>query len=85
MDTESMIRELRVLEELHKKDFVNFGEVRWSDLCHDVANRLEELTNVTCEGCKHKGNWENEIELGYNSPCTSCKRRANDNYEMKWF
>ena len=35
----------------------------------------------TCDGCKHKGEWENEVEYGYNSPCTICKRRVNDNYE----
>ena len=35
----------------------------------------------TCEGCKHLGKWENEVEYGYPSPCTRCKRRVNDNYE----
>ena len=34
-----------------------------------------------CEGCKHLGMWENEVEYGYPSPCTRCKRRASDNYE----
>ena len=35
-----------------------------------------------CFGCKHVGMWENEVEYGYPSPCTRCKRRANDNYEQ---
>lgn len=35
----------------------------------------------TCEGCKHLGKWENEVEYGYSSPCTCCKRRVKDNYE----
>ena len=35
----------------------------------------------TCEGCKHLGKWENEVEYGYPSPCTGCKRRAVDRYE----
>lgn len=35
-----------------------------------------------CLGCKHAGMWENEVEYGYPSPCTRCKRRANDNYEQ---
>ena len=35
----------------------------------------------TCEGCKHLGKWENEVEYGYPSPCTCCKRRAGDHYE----
>ena len=35
----------------------------------------------TCEGCKHLGKWENEVEYGCLSPCTCCKRRVDDNYE----
>lgn len=43
METEQMIRELRSLEEKHKNDFVGTCQTNWSLLCHDVANRLEEL------------------------------------------
>ena len=35
-----------------------------------------------CVGCKHYGMWENEVECGYNSPCTNCIRRMNDNYNQ---
>lgn len=35
----------------------------------------------TCEGCKHLGKWENEVECGVPSPCTYCKRRDDDYYE----
>lgn len=35
----------------------------------------------TCEGCKHLDKWENEVEYGYPSPCTRCKRRVEDHYE----
>ena len=35
----------------------------------------------TCEGCKHLGKWDNEVEYGYPSPCTRCKRRVEDRYE----
>ena len=46
-------------------------------------DRLEQPTvdAVSCEGCTHKGKWENEYENGYPSPCTKCKRRALDNWE----
>jgi hypothetical protein len=37
--------------------------------------------DLTCYNCKNLGKYENEIELGYNSPCTSCKRRVQDNFE----
>jgi len=43
MKTEEMIYELRRLEEIHKNDFVGTCETNWSLMCHDVANRLEEL------------------------------------------
>ena len=43
MDTETMIRELRRLAEKHKDDVVHTGQNNWSDMCTDVANRLEYL------------------------------------------
>ena len=43
MDTEQMIRELRCLEEKYKNRSYSTFEVNWHCLCHDVANRLEEL------------------------------------------
>lgn len=43
MDTETMIAELRHLEEKHRNDHVYTFDTNWSLLCHDVANRLEEL------------------------------------------
>lgn len=42
MDTERMIRKLRRLAEKHKNDKVFTGENNWSQMCTDVANRLEE-------------------------------------------
>lgn len=43
MTTDSMICELRRLEEKHKDDIVPTFSNNWSLMCHDVANRLEEL------------------------------------------
>ena len=43
MDTEQMIRELRYLEDKYKDRSYRTFEVNWHCLCHDVANRLEEL------------------------------------------
>lgn len=36
---------------------------------------------LSCKGCKHDGQFENEFEYGYPCPCIRCKRRAIDNYE----
>lgn len=46
METKEMIRELRRLEEKHKNDVVSTGSNNWSRMCHDVANKLEELSNT---------------------------------------
>ena len=54
------------------------------EISRTVQCRLRLLPSAqpeTCEGCKHLGKWENEVEYGYPSPCTCCKRRVEDNYE----
>ena len=43
MDTEQMIRELRYLENKYKDYTYSTFETNWHCMCHDVANRLEEL------------------------------------------
>jgi len=55
-----------------------------SDKCRKRWLKSVDLSFVqpkTCEGCKHLGKWENEVEYGYPSPCTRCKRRVDDNYK----
>lgn len=47
----------------------------------EVLCCLPSAKSETCEGCKHFGKWENEVEYGFLSPCTCCKRRVDDNYE----
>ena len=47
----------------------------------DALKALPSAQTKTCEGCKHLGKWENEVEYGYPSPCTCCKRRVEDDYE----
>ena len=53
---------------------------QWFD---DVAKLtlLPSAQSDSCEGCKHFGKWEDEVEYGYSSPCTCCKRRVGDHYE----
>lgn len=59
MNTEQMIRELRYLEEKYRNRSYSTFEVNWHCLCHDVANRLEELYE---ELEKYKKNLE-EVQL----------------------
>lgn len=46
-----------------------------------LVKAVPSVQPETCEGCKHLGKWEKEVEYGFPSPCTDCKRRAEDNYE----
>ena len=52
-----------------------------NELVEEVHRMNEMRRPETCEGCRHLGKWENEVECGYPSPCTRCKRRAEDRYE----
>ncbi len=42
---------------------------------------LPSAQQNSCEGCKHLGKWKAEVEYGYPSPCTNCRRTAEDCYE----
>ena len=50
-----------------------------------LKSRLEEAEDDRngCGGCEHRGAYENEVEYGYPSPCTGCRRRAIDRYEKR--
>lgn len=43
MDTETMIRNLKKVEDDHKGDKVFTGQLNIADMAHDVRKRLEEL------------------------------------------
>ena len=49
----------------------------------DARRAQPENEPLTCERCVDKGQYENEVEYGYPSPCTRCKRRSPDNYRRK--
>lgn len=68
---------INAINELHDKPNA------WLDLAVDTLENLPSEEPKTCEGCRHLGKWENEVENGYSSPCTLCKRRVNDNYEKR--
>lgn len=66
-------------ENEHSKEA--YQEIKQMILNTPVVYTLLSAQLETCEGCKHLGKWENEVEYGYPSPCTRCKRRAGDYYE----
>ena len=49
METIDMIRALRTLQKKHEKDRVPTFEIRWSDVCRDVADKLEEQEKIIAE------------------------------------
>ena len=64
----------------------DIAEDNWCPSCQreQFIKLLEALPSAqpeSCDECKHLGKWENEVEYGYPSPCTHCKRRARDHYE----
>lgn len=61
--------------------YKNYPQNYSNSHCFPVVEGLPSAQPETCEGCKHLGKWENEVEYGYPSPCTSCKRRVEDHYE----
>lgn len=61
-----------------------FGDEEEATRYHVLSWAIQDMKaaqSKTCEGCKHSGKWEYEVECGYSSPCTLCKRRVADNYE----
>ena len=72
-----------ILPKEHRKIFKSIDdafETGWNEALSCV-NMLPTVQPEVCEGCKHLGKWENEVEYGYPSPCTRCKRRVGDHYE----
>jgi len=65
-------------------DVTSEDEAGYNRAINDIQKMVLHLPSAqtqNCEGCKHLGKWENEVEYGYPSPCTRCKRRAEDHYE----
>lgn len=71
------------VEHQQGSDEMNYGQERVNQT-ETILHHLEFMPSAqpeTCEGCKHLDKWENEVEYGYPSPCTRCKRRVEDHYE----
>jgi hypothetical protein len=46
-----------------------------------LREKIMKATKLSCDGCDNRGKFENEIEYGYPSPCTICRRKCVDNYQ----
>ena len=58
MDTETMIRNLKKVEDDHKGDKVFTGQLNIADMAHDVRKRLEELKPYEDTGLTPEEIWE---------------------------
>ena len=74
---EKIRQSMQMMDDTHRANIVMTG----MHLCEEAVRNQPSAQTETCEGCKHLGKWENEVEYGYPSPCTCCKRRVNDYYE----
>ena len=72
---------LRVLTDIAYNSCKTEGQAQVIDWAKTLVCVMPSAQPETCEGCKHLNKWENEVEYGYTSPCTRCKRRTEDNYE----
>ena len=64
------------------QEFIGYGTYKPEVLSQYLKEYfMPSAQPETCEGCKHLGKWENEVEYGYPSPCTRCKRKVEDHYE----
>ena len=90
MDTETMIRELKSVEEKHKSDAVYTGQLNIAEMAHDVRKRLEELKPYEDTGLTPQEIMElkerdkpRKIELNAGVPtCPVCGRRVVRCYDF---
>lgn len=90
MDTTTMIRYLKCVEENHKDDKVFTGQLNISQMAHDVRKRLEELkpyedTGLTPEQIRElkERNTAKKIEINAGIPtCPVCGRRIVKCYDF---
>ena len=84
MDTETMIRNLKKVEEDHKDDKVFTGQLNIAEMAHDARKRLEELkayedTGLTPEQIMElkERDMPKKIELNAGVPsCPVCGRKV---------
>ena len=84
MDTETMIRNLKKVEDDHKGDKVFTGQLNIADMAHDVRLRLEELkpyedTSLTPAEIMELAERDNprKVELNAGIPiCPVCGRKV---------
>lgn len=74
----SLIEKIDELEKHLIKNDCYFEGAEW--VFGKVREAILSEQKEPCKGCQHYGNYENEVEYGYPSPCTQCKRRCSDNY-----
>lgn len=85
--TVEAITEVNRMSEIDRRAAIDAVSEACEELRGTFARCKEKLLSLpsaqpeTCKGCKHLGKWENELEYGYPSPCTRCKRRVEDRYE----
>ena len=90
MDTETMIRNLKKVEDDHKGDKVFTGQLNIADMAHDVRLRLEELkpyedTGLTPEEITElkERDMRKRVEINAGVPiCPVCGRRVVRCYDF---
>ena len=75
---------MSLIEKIDAMDIAPFltvdMNIGYQKAIRDIKQIILSEQKEPCKGCEHDGEYENEVEYGYPSPCTQCKRRCSDNY-----
>lgn len=66
------MRQDLLMDNIHRASITMTGMY----LCEEAVMNYSSAQSKNCEGCKHFGKWENEVEYGYPSSCTCCTRKV---------
>ena len=85
MSVDQMIRELRSLEEKNRDRTYSTFEVKWDQVCHDTANKLEEILVGVSELRNNISSSVKETKQDFEDFLTQQKSESKANLELTQF
>ena len=85
MSIDQMIRELRSLEEKNRDRTYSTFEVKWDQVCHDTANKLEEILVGVSELRNNISSSVKETKQNFEDFLAQQKSESKANLELTQF
>ena len=85
MSIDQMIRELRNLEEKNENRTYSTFETKWNQVCHDTANKLEEVLTGISELRNNISSSVKESKQDFEDFLAQQKRESKANLELTQF